>query len=127
MTKALDHLILPVNNREESLEFYTKILGLSYVGECEPFSVIRVTEDCVIQLAPWGTPGGGHLAFAMDREEFDDVFQRIKDAGLEYGDAFDSGGNMKGPGEAEGARGPTQSLYCFDPNRHLIEFAYYER
>ncbi len=127
MTLALDHLILPVNDREESLHFYTNVLGLSYVGERDPFSVVRITEDCVIQLAPWGTPGGGHLAFAMAREEFEDAFQSVKEAGLEYGDAFDSVGNMKGPGEAEGARGPTVSLYCFDPNRHLIEFAYYER
>ena len=124
--KALDHLILPVNDRAESLHFYTNILGLSYVGERKPFAVVRVTADCVIQLAPWGTPGGGHLAFAMAREEFDGAFQRIRDAGLEYGDAFDSVGNMKGPGEAEGARGPTKSLYCLDPNRHLIELAYYE-
>ena len=126
MTMALDHLILPVNDRDESLHFYTNVLGLSYGGERDPFSVVRVTESCVIQLAPWGTPGGGHLAFAMGHEEFFDVFQRIKDAGLEYGDAFDSVGNMKGPGSAEGARGSTVSLYCFDPNRHLIEFIYYE-
>ena len=33
MTMALDHLILPVNDREESLHFYTSVLGLSYVGE----------------------------------------------------------------------------------------------
>jgi hypothetical protein len=33
---------------------------------------------------------------------------------------------MKGPGDADGARGTTRSLYCFDPNKHLIEIAHYE-
>lgn len=126
MAMALDHLILPVNDLEASLRFYTEVLGLTYMGEREPFSVVRITPACTIQLAPWGTPGGGHLAFAMTQDEFENAFRRIREAGLEYGDSFDSVGNMKGPGEAEGARGSTRSLYCFDPSKHLIELAYYE-
>jgi hypothetical protein len=80
----------------------------------------------VIQLAPWGTKGGEHLAFALTRDEFEQVFRRVRAAAIEYGDAFDAVGNMRGPGRADGARGATHSLYFFDPNRHLIEVAYYE-
>ena len=127
MPIALDHLILPVKDLEESLRFYTGLLGLTDAGKREPFSVVRVTEECVIQLAPWGTSGGGHLAFSMTQAEFDETFRRIREAGLKYGDAFDAAGNMKGPGDAEGARGETRSLYCMDPNDHLIEIVYYER
>ena len=79
----------------------------------------------MLQLAPWGTPGGGHLAFAMPEGEFAETFGRIREAGLEYGDAFDSVGNMKGPGEAEGAYGKTRSLYCLDPSKHLVEIIQY--
>jgi catechol 2,3-dioxygenase-like lactoylglutathione lyase family enzyme len=43
MALTLDHLILRVNAREESVRFYTEILGLAYEGEREPFSVVRVT------------------------------------------------------------------------------------
>jgi catechol 2,3-dioxygenase-like lactoylglutathione lyase family enzyme len=126
MAIALDHLLLRVNAREESIRFYTEILGLSYAGEREPFSVVRVTPELTLQLAPWGTEGGEHLAFAMTREEFEAAFGRIRAAGIEFGDSFHSVGNMKGPGEESGARGPGRSLYCFDPSRHLIEIRHYE-
>jgi catechol 2,3-dioxygenase-like lactoylglutathione lyase family enzyme len=122
----LDHLILAVNDREPSVAFYTRILGLAYEGERPPFSVLRVTPDLVLQLAPWGTTGGQHLAFAMPRAEFDQVFQRIRDAGIDYGDSFHAVGNRRGPGDEPGARGPGKALYCLDPSKHLIEIRHYE-
>ncbi len=126
MPTQLDHLILMVNDRDKSIEFYTRILGFTYEGEREPFSVIRVTPDLVLQLAPWGTKGGEHLAFAMTRAEFDLVFGRIVEAGLAYGDSFHSVGNMRGPGDEAGARGPGKAVYLFDPNKHLVEIRYYD-
>ena len=124
MPLQLDHLILAVNDREQSIDFYTQILGLEHEGEREPFSTIRVTPDFVIQLAPWGTKGGEHLAFSMSRAEFDEIFQRVRDAGIEYGDSFHAVGNMRGPGDEAGARGPGKALYLFDPSKHLIEIRY---
>ena len=126
MAIQLDHLILTVNDRQRSIDFYARVLGFAYEGERAPFSVLRVTPDLVLQLAPFGTRGGDHLAFSMTRGEFDDVFQRIREAGIDYGDAFDAVGNMRGPGEADGARGPGKALYLFDPNRHLIEIRHYD-
>jgi catechol 2,3-dioxygenase-like lactoylglutathione lyase family enzyme len=125
MAATLDHLILRVNEREESVRFYSEILGLAYEGEREPFSVIRVTPELTLQLAAWGTQGGEHLAFAMPRDEFESVFARIRAAGIEFGDSFHTVGNMQGPGEESGARGPGKSLYCLDPSKHLIEIRYY--
>jgi catechol 2,3-dioxygenase-like lactoylglutathione lyase family enzyme len=126
MPLQLDHMILAVNDREKSIEFYTQILGLTYEGEREPFSVIRVTPDFMLQLAPWGTKGGQHLAFSMTRSEFEHIFHRIRDGGIEYGDSFHSVGNLRGPGEEAGAKGPGKAVYLFDPNKHLIEIRYYD-
>ena len=67
----LDHLILNVNDRDASLDFYTHVLGLAHDGEDGPFTVVRVTRECTLLLAPWGTSGGEHLAFAMPKAEFD--------------------------------------------------------
>ena len=135
MAIQLDHMILAVNDRKRSIEFYVGILGLKYEGEREPFSTLRVTPDFTLQIAQWGTKGGEHLAFAMSRKEFDEVFRRVIDAKIEYGDDFHSVGNMRGPGDetAEplksaggGARGPGKNLYFFDPSRHLLEIRHYE-
>ena len=123
---VLDHLILQVNDVLESARFYTEILGFTNEGMRQPFTVVRVTSDFTIQLAPWGTKGGEHLAFAMPRAEFADVFRKVRDAGIAFGDSFHSVGNMQGPGEEDGARGLGASLYLFDPNKHLIEIRHYE-
>ena len=123
---VLDHLILSVNDRKQSVRFYTEVLGFEDEGERGPFSHVRAGVDCLILLAPFGTEGNEHLAFALSKAEFDTTFERIRKAGLEYGDTFDQATNMKGPGKADGAHGDTQSLYLLDPNRHLIELLYYE-
>jgi catechol 2,3-dioxygenase-like lactoylglutathione lyase family enzyme len=122
----LDHLILPVHDAAESVEFYTDVVGMTYEGESPPFSVVRVSPELMIQLAPWGTEGGVHLAFAMSRADFERTFDRVRAAGIEFGDAFDAVGNMRGPGEADGARGPGNAVYFFDPNQHLIEIRTYD-
>ena len=122
----LDHIILAVNDVKKSIEFYTGILGLKHDGEREPFTMIRVTPNFIVQLAPWGTKGGEHLAFSMTCAEFEATFARIREAGIEYGDSFHAVGNMRGPGEEGGAEGMGKALYFFDPSKHLIEIRHYE-
>ena len=87
--------------------------------------MIRVTPDLTLQLAPWGTEGGVHLAFALPRAEFDAAFDRVKAAGIPYGDSFHAVGNMQGPGIEAGSHGDGESVYFFDPNQHLIEIRHY--
>ena len=105
---TLDHLILRVNDRDASVRFYTEIMGFAHEGEDGPFSVVRVSPDTTLQLAPWGTEGGEHLAFALSAEEFDAAFARVRAAELPYGDSFHDVGNMRGPGRKPGrvASGP---------------------
>jgi catechol 2,3-dioxygenase-like lactoylglutathione lyase family enzyme len=122
---TLDHLILKVNDREASVRFYTEVMGFGDEGEDGPFSVIRVSPDTTLQLAPWGTEGGDHLAFALSPEEFEAAFERVRAAKVPYGDSFHDVGNMQGPGEEVGARGLGPTLYLFDPNSHLVELRHY--
>ncbi len=122
----LDHLILPVHDAAESVAFYTDVVGMTYEGESGPFSVVRVTPELTLQLAPWGTEGGVHLAFALSSADFDRAFDRVRAAGIEFGDSFHSVGNMRGPGDEDGAQGPGKALYFFDPNKHLIEIRHYD-
>jgi len=126
MAIELDHIILQVNDREKSIDFFTRIVGLKHEGDRPPFSMLRVTPSFVIQVAPWGTSGGEHLAFAMSKVEFHEAFERIKAAGIPFGDQFDLVGNMKGPGDEAASRGMGKAVYFFDPNKHLIEIRHYD-
>src|SRR4051812_42791799 len=117
----IDHLILNTNDLPASVDFYTNILGFTNEGEDGPFIVIRVSEDFTLQLAPWGTNGNEHYAFAMSRKDFDKLFALIKEKQVAFGDSFHTVGNNSGPGNETGARGPAPTIYMFDPNHHLIE------
>ena len=44
---VLDHLILSINDREQSLRFYTEVLGFEDAGERGPFSQVRAGVDFV--------------------------------------------------------------------------------
>jgi catechol 2,3-dioxygenase-like lactoylglutathione lyase family enzyme len=118
---TLDHLILKVNDLDASVRFYVDVMGFTLAGQEGPFTVIRVGPDCQLQLAPWGTPGMEHYAFAVTPEAFDAIFARVRAAGLGYGPSFDTVGSNTGPGREVGARGAGPTLYFNDPNRHLIE------
>ena len=123
---TIDHLILNVNEVSSSVEFYVNVLGFELEGEDGPFTVIRVNEDFTLLLAPSGTNGNEHLAFALSRKAFDKAFTLVKEKGIPYGDSYHSVGNNSGPGIESGAKGPAPTLYMNDPNKHLIEIRTYD-
>lgn len=123
---TIDHLILNVNDIAVSVDFYVNVLGFEHEGEDGPFTIIRVNEGFTLQLAPWGTKGNEHYAFAMPRAEFEKAFALLKEREIPYGDSFHTVGSNSGPGEESGARGPAPTIYMFDPNHHLIEIRTYD-
>lgn len=125
MAMRLDHLILAANDVAASVAFYTSVLGFTDEGVRGPFTTLRAGPDFVLQLAEWPTQGGEHLAFATEPAEVDRVLARAREAGVAYGDSFDSVGCQRGPGLADGAHGASRSLYLKDPNGHLIEVLSY--
>ena len=123
---TLDHFILKVNDLKASVAFYTTVLGFVDQGTDGPFAVLRVGPEFQIQLAPWGTKGAEHYAFSVSRTEFDQIFSRIKAAGISFGPTYDSVGANSGPGNEPGARGIAPTVYFNDPNKHLLEIRSYE-
>jgi catechol 2,3-dioxygenase-like lactoylglutathione lyase family enzyme len=122
----LDHIILKVNDLQASVAFYRDVLGFALEGTDGPFTVLRAGPDFLLQVAPWGTPGFEHYAFAVSKAEFRDIFDRIKAAGIDFGPTFDSVGANGEPGQETGARGLAPTLYFNDPNRHLLEIRTYD-
>jgi catechol 2,3-dioxygenase-like lactoylglutathione lyase family enzyme len=123
---SIDHVILKVNDLPASVAFYVDVLGFEHAGTDGPFTVIRVDPSFILQLAPYGTQGNEHLAFALSADEFRRAFARIQERGIPYGDAFDRVGSNAGPGRETGARGPGPTVYLFDPSHHLVEIRTYE-
>jgi len=123
---TIDHLILNVNDVPASVDFYVNVLGFKLEGNDGPFTVIRVNESFTLLLAPWGTSGNEHLAFAMSRKAFDKTFALVKEKVIPHGDSYHSVGNSSGPGIESGAKGPAPTLYINDPNNHLIEIRTYD-
>lgn len=121
MTARIDHLILPVNELEPSIEFYSGLLEFNLEGKQGPFDVVRVSSDFVILLTEFQTPGGFHLAFSFGDHRFDALFGKIKEGDVSYGDRFDQANNQAGPTPQQGAEGERPGIYLFDPSRHLIE------
>jgi len=122
----LDHTIVHVNDVEKTTAFWTRYLGVVDEGSDEPFRVLRVTPELTIQLAPWGTEGNAHFAFALAPAEFDATFARLRADGVPFGDSFHAADNGQGPGEESGARGMGKAIYFLDPNRHLLEIRSYD-
>jgi catechol 2,3-dioxygenase-like lactoylglutathione lyase family enzyme len=123
---TIDHLILKVNDVSASTDFYVNVLGFQLDGEDGPFTVIRVNDEFTLQLAPWGTSGNEHLAFALSNDDFNKVSARLKEKGIPFGDSFHTVGSNTGPGSESGARGFAPTLYMNDPNNHLIEIRTYD-
>lgn len=122
MAIALDHIILSVADVEKSVRFYYKILGFKY----EPVALVRVTPTLVLQLIQRPPQISEHLAFSMSKAECEAAVERLKAAGVPYGDNFDTVGNMKGPGKASGSRKDGRSTYFCDPDGHMLEIIHYE-
>ncbi len=98
---TLDHLILKVNDLDASVAFYTGVLGFASMGRDGPFAIVRAGADFQIQMAPWGTRGMEHYAFAVSKAEFEEIFRRIKAANIAYGPTFDLSRRTAGNGSAD--------------------------
>lgn len=126
MPIQLDHTILEVDDAATSVAFYRDVLGFEHRGPAASFEVMLVTPDLAIDLYEIGASTSRHLAFAMDRATFDATFERIRNAGVTYGDGPSSSDNNRGPGRSSGVHGETDSVYFRDPSGHILEILTYD-
>jgi catechol 2,3-dioxygenase-like lactoylglutathione lyase family enzyme len=117
MPVELNHTIVSVRDKHEAAKFFTEILGLPEATTYGPFAVVELTNNVSLDFADdHGDVVPRHYAFLVDEAEFDAIFARIKERGLDYW--ADPGKNR--PGEInrnDGGRG----VYWHDPNGHFLE------
>ncbi|MGO4380286.1 VOC family protein [Pseudoduganella sp. RAF19] len=120
----LDHLILNVRDAAASARFYQDILGFRHEGRAGPFEIVRVNAGLTLDLMQSEPALQQHLAFALAREDFEQVHQRLKATGIAFGgNHFERNGGP--PGRTLGARGMADSIYFDDPDHHSIEIRCY--
>jgi catechol 2,3-dioxygenase-like lactoylglutathione lyase family enzyme len=117
MPVQLNHTIVHARDKRRSAEFLVELLGLPSPAPYGPFLVVEVANGVSLDFADDEGPiRQQHYAFLVAEEEFDQIFERIRAAGLEYwADPF-----HRRPGRintGDGGRG----LYWSDPDGHSLE------
>jgi catechol 2,3-dioxygenase-like lactoylglutathione lyase family enzyme len=120
----LDHLVLTVADIDTTVDFYTRILGMTKAT----FGADRVAlvfGQTKINLHRAGhefepkahrpTPGSADLCF-ITTEPLDGVIEDLTGHGVLI---------EEGPVDRTGAVGPIRSVYLRDPDRNLVEISNY--
>jgi catechol 2,3-dioxygenase-like lactoylglutathione lyase family enzyme len=117
MAVQLNHTIVKAHDGEASARFLTALLGLSDATRFGPFQVVTTANG--VSLDFYETDGEiapQHYAFLVSEAEFDEIFGRIRERGIDYwaDPAQTRAGEIN---HGDGGRG----LYFEDPNGHLLE------
>ncbi len=116
MAITLNHTIVPARDKVASAEFFARIFGLKYEGPNGHFAPVRVNETLTLDFDERGDFEPHHYAFHVSEEEFDEIFRRVKEAGLKYGSGPRTKTDMQ-INTRHGGRG----VYFNDPNGHSLE------
>ena len=126
----MDHIVLRTRDVEESLRFYTEVLGLEAerveqwrAGEVR-FPSARINADTIIDFfASDEIPNGrddvrnqDHFCMVIDETDMDALKARFEDAGIDI---------QAGPGKRWGSHGDGISLYIYDPDDNVVELRHY--
>jgi len=135
----LDHIVLWTKDPRASIDFYSKVVGLTplrfdeFVAGEAPFPSVRVCDDSIIDLMPLEMAAGlgasaqfqgsaghpvNHVCVALSKPEFDELDRRLQAAGV------DTSVRMN---RSYGAQGWAPHAYYFaDPDGNVVEARYYE-
>ena len=126
----MDHIVLRTRDVEETLRFYTEVLGLQperveqwRAGEIR-FPSARLNADTIIDFfasdnIPMGQDGPknqDHFCMVIDYTDMDELKERFEDLGVEI---------QAGPGKRWGSHGDGISLYIYDPDDNVVELRHY--
>jgi catechol 2,3-dioxygenase-like lactoylglutathione lyase family enzyme len=85
MTAQLNHTIVYSSDRAKSARFLAEILGLPTPVRFGPFEVVELDNGVSLDFAAADGPiQPQHYAFLISEADFDAVFGRIREQGLQY-------------------------------------------
>ncbi|CAG5117716.1 unnamed protein product, partial [Candidula unifasciata] len=122
----LDHLVLTVKDINQTVEFYTKVLGMELIifnggRKAVKFGNQKINlhehHKEIEPKAATPTPGSADLCFIAS-SDLEQVIEHIKACKVEI---------IEGPVRRTGAVGPMSSVYIRDPDGNLIEISNYAK
>ena len=108
---------MAARDKEESARFYVHIFGFTYDGPLGHFAPVTIASQALtLDFDDRDEFESQHYAFKVSEAEFDEIFDRVKAAGLAYG---------SGPGTPSDMKinnwGGGHGVYFRDPSGHLLE------
>ena len=85
MALNLDHTIVPANDKEESVRFIARILGLEYQGPWGHFAPLKINDTLTLDFDTREQFEAHHYAFLASDGEFDAILNRVQEEGVSYG------------------------------------------
>ena len=126
----MDHIVLRVKDVEESLRFYTQVLGMPAerveqwrAGEIR-FPSARINADTIIDFfaadqEPIGREGiknQDHYCMVIEKTDMEALKTKFEALGVDI---------QAGPGKRWGSHGDGTSLYIYDPDDNVVELRHY--
>ena len=117
MSVDLNHTIVACRDQQRSAAFLTEILGLPAASRFGRFLVVSTDNGVSLDFAETEAEiTAQHYAFLSSEEEFDAIFGRITERGIQYW--ADPRRTRAGEiNRNDGGRG----VYFLDPDGHLME------
>ncbi len=116
MEITLNHTIINSTNNVISAKFYEKIFGFEFLKVWGHFAVVKVNSTLTFDFLTKEKFSKQHYAFKVSEEQFDEIFNRIKEENLPYGsDPYDR--ENKKINHHYNGRG----VYFPDPDGHILE------
>ena len=116
MAVRLDHTIVWSSDQDASAAFLARILGIGPPGHFGRFTTLEDANGVSFDFANATDIHPQHYAFLVGDEEFDPIFSRVKDEGIEF--FADPGQSQSGEINTRwGGRG----FYFRDPDGHSME------
>ena len=117
MAVQLNHTIVWCTDKQRSAAFATEILGLPPAVPFGPFMIVELDNHVSIDFHDAGDDiASQHYAFLISEEEFDQVFARVTERGIEY--FADPACRQRGE---INRRDRGRGFYFADPDGHLLE------
>ena len=111
MVEGINHVTLAVRDLERSFTFYTEVLGLRAAARWDRGAYLRAGDDWLALILDPNVREGPlpeytHLAFSVSGSSFEEMGERVAEAGTEIWQDNPT---------------PGRSLYFLDPDGHKLE------